>query len=299
MFYDIIKFMKSISQFPIQQFEPDIIDKYFAHIPQPPKQLYIRGEFPGGDHMVFLTIVGSRNISPYGKRALEKLVLGLRGYPIVIVSGLALGTDGLAHQYAMQAGLGIVAFPGSGLSTAVIAPRSHYLLAQDILNYGGCLLSEYDAEIPANVWTFPQRNRLMAGISRATLIIEATHKSGSRITTKLATEYGRDVLAVPGNIDSQLSEGPNELIRLGATPITCSNDILEALGFHITETPMMDLFSQCTPDEQRVLEQLTSPQQRGDLIRALGLPIHKANILLSQMEMKSMIRESDGEMRRV
>jgi DNA processing protein len=291
--------MKPLSQFPIQTWDTPMIEKYFGHIPQVPKQMFIRGVFPEAPNLVYLTVVGSRNITPYGEQVLEHLISGLRGYPIVIVSGLALGTDGLAHKHAMSAGLGVVAFPGSGLSGSVIAPRSHYLLAEKILNYGGCLLSEYEAETMAANWTFPQRNRLMAGMSVATLVIEARHKSGTRITAKLATEYGRDVLAVPGNIFSEHSEGPNELIRLGAVPVTSSREILEVLGFHVTETPMMDLFSQCTPDEQLVLEQLTSPMMRGELVRAIKLPIHKANILLSQMEMKGMIRESDGMVRRV
>jgi DNA processing protein len=293
--------MKPLSQFPIQQLDAAFIEKYFGNIPQAPKQMFIRGNFPMADHLVFLTIVGSRNITNYGQQALQKLVSGLRGYPIVVVSGLALGTDGLAHKYAIEAGLSVIAFPGSGLGERVIAPRTHYILAQDILNHGGCLLSEYDADTMAANWTFPARNRLMAGISRATLIIEGTHKSGSRITTRLATEYDRDVLALPGSILSEYSEGPNELIRMGATPITCSADILEALGFTISESaaPMMDLFSQCTPDEETILSQLGSPMMRGNLIRSTGLPIHKANILLSQMEMKGLIKESDGEVRRV
>lgn len=291
--------MKPISQFPIQQFDTPFIEKHFGHIPQIPKQLFIRGNFPEGPHIVYLTVVGSRNISAYGEQVLERLISGLRGYPIVIVSGLALGTDGLAHKHAMSNGLGVIAFPGSGLAEKVIAPRTHYLLAEKILNYGGCLISEYDADTMAANWTFPQRNRLMAGMSVATLVIEARHKSGTRITAKLATDYNRDVLAVPGSIFSEHSEGTNELIRMGATPVTSSRDILDALGFHITETPMMDLFSQCSPQEQSVLEQLTSPMPHGELIRNLKLPVHKANILLSQMEMAGMIKESDGIVRRV
>ena len=139
----------------------------------------------------------------------------------------------------------------------------------------------------------------MAGIARATLVIEAEHKSGTRITARLATEYNRDVLAVPGNIFSKSSEGTNELIKLGAIPITSSQDILEALGFTITKTVPMDLFLQATPDELRVLEKLSGPKKRGDLIRELGIPVHKANILFSQMELNGLIKEIGGEIRRV
>jgi DNA processing protein len=293
--------MKSINQFPIQTLDQVFIDTYFGNIPQKPKQLFIRGNFPNTDGYVLLTVVGSRNITEYGKAALQKLISELRGYPVIIVSGLALGTDGLAHQYAMEVGLPVIAFPGSGLSEHAIYPRSHYLLAEDILSYGGCLLSELDPDHRGNTFTFPARNRLMAGISRATLVIEATHKSGTRITARLATEYDRDILALPGSIFSENSEGPNELIRMGAIPVTSGREILEALGFTISESqaPMMDLFSQCNSDEILVLQNLSSPMVRGELIRSLSIPIHKANILLSQMEMKGLIKESGGQVRRV
>lgn len=291
--------MKKISDFPIQKLDQTFIDTYFGHIPQKPKQLFIRGLFPTDKNLVFLTVVGAREITDYGRAVIEKLISGLRGYPIVIVSGLALGTDGLSHESAIANGLGVIAFPGSGLGESVIYPRSHYLLAEKILNHGGCLLSEYDEKTESANWTFPQRNRLMAAISPATLIIEATHKSGSRITTKLATEYGRDVLAVPGPITSNKSEGPNELIRLGAIPITCSSDILEALGFQVTETPVMDLFSTCTPDEAEILKLLNQPTSRNTIIRSGVLPTHKTTILLSQMELKGLIKEQNGMIIRI
>ncbi len=184
----------------------------------------------------------------------------------------------------------MVAFPGSGLSDKVLYPKFNFQLAQRILKSGGCLVSEYSENEATQNWMFPMRNRLMAGISRATLIIEATHKSGSRITTKLATDYNRDVLAVPGEIFNHLAEGPNELIRMGATPITSPTELLEALGFAVTETKPADLFSQCTNDEERVLKMLTGPIPRGELIRMMDLPTHKANILCSQLEIKGLIK---------
>ena len=290
-----------MDQFPIYELSPDILQSYFGHIPDPPDQLFIRGTFPTDSHLVFLTVVGSRNHTPYGKEVCEQLIRGLRGYPIVIVSGLAFGIDAIAHETALAEKILTVSFPGSGLGQEIIAPRSNFQLAQRILDAGGCLLSEYTEYEDSEFWMFPQRNRLMAGLSRATLIIEATHKSGSRITTKLATDYNRDVLAVPGSILNQLSEAPNDLIRLGAIPITSSRDILEALGFEITESERKpaDLFSQCTPIEERVLRMLNRPLPRGEIIRQLELPIHKANILLSQMEIRGFIKETAGEIRRV
>lgn len=288
-----------MNDYPIYELGFDIIEKYFGEIPQPPKQLFARGTFPTDPHLVFLTVVGARQHSNYGKEACEHLIKGLRGYPIVIVSGLALGIDGIAHESALETQLPIIAFPGSGLGEKALHPRTHYDLGLRILRSGGCLLSEYSENESGAYWMFPQRNRLMAGISRATLIIEATHKSGSRITTKLATDYNRDVLAVPGEIFNQLAEGPNELIRLGATPITSPTELLEALGFNVTETKPADLFSQCTHDESEILKLLSSPKLRGDIIRESGLPTHRTNILLSQMEIKGLIKEMGGELRRV
>lgn len=288
-----------MNNYPIQKLDQGLLDQYFGIIPNPPKQLFIRGNFPSDPHLIFLTVVGSRNPSSYGKQVCEQLIKGLSGYPIVIVSGLALGVDALAHESAISAGLLPLAIPGSGLGEKSLYPRTHVELGKKILISGGCLISEYKENELGNTWTFPERNRLMAGISRATLIIEATHKSGSRITTKLATDYNRDVLAVPGSIFSELSEAPNELIRMGAIPITSSQDILEALGFSVTETKPLDLFSQCTDDEASVLKLLASPKRRGDLIREMNIPTHKANVLLSQMEIKNLIKESGGEIRRL
>jgi DNA processing protein len=283
---------------PIYSLDPFVMRDCFSSLPKLPKKLFIRGTFPADTHFVFLTIVGARKFTSYGKDCCEMLIKGLRGYPIIIVSGLAHGIDGIAHETALECGLTVAAFPGSGLGESVLYPRYNYELAKKILNSGGCIISEYHENQDTRKWMFPERNRLMAGISRATLIIEGTHKSGSRITTRLATEYNRDVLAVPGSIFSKNSEAPNELIRMGATPITSPQELLEALGFQVTEQTPMDLFSQCTPDEESLLKLLAAPLLRGELIRKLEIPTFKANILISQMELKGLIKESGGEIRR-
>lgn len=287
-------------EYPIYNLRPELIPESLRHIPQPPKQIFIRGDFPVAENLVFLTVVGSRNPTRYGSDVCEHLIRGLRGYPIIIVSGLALGIDTIAHESAIAANLPTIAFPGSGLGEKNLHPANNIPLAQKILESNGCLISEYDEHEVSKMWMFPQRNRLMAGISRATLVIEATHKSGSRITTKLATDYNRDVLAVPGSIFSELSQGPNELIRMGAIPVTSSREILEALGFDLEPQPMLDLFSNASqnPNQEKVLKLLNSPKSRGDLIRELGLPTAQANVLISEMEMLGMIKDMGGELRR-
>ncbi len=284
--------------FPIQQLDPELIPKLFTDIPHQPKQIYFRGTIPPPE-TTYLTVIGGRKITPYGREVCRHLIHGLRSYPIAIVSGLAFGTDTYAHEAALEAGLPIVVFPGSGLGEHVIYPRTNFPLAKRILESGGCIMSEYGENQSATMWTFPQRNRLMAGIARAVLIIEAENKSGARITTKLATDYNRDVLSVPGPIFSNMSEGTNQLLREGAIPILSVENLLEALGMQRDESEKVEtLFSTCSPEEQKVLHLLASPLPRGDLIRALNMPTHKAQILISAMEIKGLVKEMMGMMGR-
>ncbi len=299
--------------FPIDKLPAQTIRDLFGHMTDPPKRLFIRGTFPqtpAHGPLVFLTVIGSRRPTPYGIQTCQHLIKGLRGYPIVIVSGLAFGIDALAHESAIETGLTTIAFPGSGLGELVIAPREHVGLAEKILEHGGCLLSEYEEHQPSQKWIFPERNRLMAGISHATLIIEATNKSGSRITTKLATDYNRDVLAVPGSIFSELSEAPNDLIKMGAIPVTSSHDIIEALGLagmvfmaHPESNPLSEplplRYINVSEDEQRILEILRTPLSKNELASRLGMPIATASAILSAMEIKGLITNDHGIMRRI
>lgn len=284
--------------FPIQTLDPKLIPVLFPDIPHQPKQIYYRGKLPPVG-TTYLTVIGGRKITPYGREVCHHLIQGLRSYPITIVSGLAFGTDTYAHEAALAAGLPIVVFPGSGLGESVIYPRTNFPLAKRILESGGCIMSEYKEDQAAAMWTFPQRNRLMAGIARAVLIIEAENKSGARITTKLATDYNRDVLSVPGPIFSNMSEGTNQLLREGAIPILSVENLLEALGMQHDESEKVEtLFSSCSPEEQKVLHLLASPLPRGDLIRALDMPTHKAQILISTMEIRGLVKEMMGMIRR-
>lgn len=279
--------------------ETSEIPEVLLEIPQPPKKLYIVGTLPSPD-AIYLTIVGSRKHTTYGRDACEKLIAGLRGFPVVIISGLALGMDTIAHEAALEAGITTIAFPGSGLDPQVVYPRANFVLAKRIIENGGALISECEPLQRAAEWTFPRRNRLLTGLSRAVLIIEAEEQSGTLITARLATEYNRDVLAVPGSIFSEASKGTNWLIRQGATPITNSNDLLAALGFK-TDTaqtsPHDDV--ECGPEEKEILEQLYEPRSRDELIRTLKKPAHEINMTLSIMEIKGLVKEEFGEIRRI
>ena len=256
-------------------------------IPDPPKHLWYQGCLPPPE-LKLLAVVGSRKYTSYAKQVIDYLFAGLAGYPIGIVSGLALGVDGLAHQAALKNNLYTLAVPGSGLDRGVLYPASHRSLAEEILDHGGGLLSEYPPETPAATWTFPQRNRIMAGLTHATLLIEAGPKSGTLITARLAVDYNRELLAVPGNIFSQNSYGTHQFIKLGATVITEPEDIMIALGLepekqNIKSRPLL------SPLEEKVISLLHEPRDKDDLIRALALPGADANILLMQMEMKGYI----------
>lgn len=268
-------------------------------IPEPPEQLYLVGEPPIKDNRI-LAVVGSRAATTYGRECTEKLIAGLTGYPITIVSGMALGIDACVHEAALASNLQTVAFPGSGLDPKVLAPRTNHKLAMRIIESGGGLLSEFEPLFPAADWTFPQRNRIVAGISHAVLIIEAKERSGALITARLALDYNREVLAVPGPIFSDNAKGTNRLLRQGAAPVTKSEDILEALGFNIDGVQQLPFAipTDLPDDEKKILEFLYEPLGRDELIEKFQKSASVTNTLLTVMEIKGLIKEEYGEIRR-
>ncbi len=288
---------KSRIDSPIKELRPEEFPELLSEIPDPPKKLFLQGSLPDKENRL-LCVVGSRKYTNYGKEACESLISGLRGYDIAIISGLALGIDAIAHKSALDAGLKTIAVPGSGLNPKVLYPSTNRSLAGEIVENGGGLLSEFEPEMRATTWTFPQRNRIMAGMSHAVLVIEAEERSGTLITSRLATEYNRDVLTVPGSIFSPNSEGPNMLLRLGATPVRESGDILEALGFETGENSETQIdYSDCSEEEKKLIEILREPMARDDLIRKSDMSPSQANALLSVMEIKGIVKESMGEIR--
>lgn len=277
---------------------PEEYPELLKEIPQPPQQLRCEGLLPPPENKL-LAVVGARKFSSYGREMCETLIAGLAGEPVTIVSGLALGIDSIAHRAAMRFGLHTLAIPGSGLDRSVIHPRSHAPLANEIVENGGCLLSEYDDLMPAGVWAFPRRNRIMAGMCHATLVIEAEKRSGTLITSRLATEYNRDVGAVPGPLHSPSSEGPHMLIRLGAALIRDRNDLLELLGLpRKDEPPTLMEIEELTGEEKIFIKLLETPRERDTLIRLSKLETGSANAILSLLEIKGLIKEELGEVRK-
>lgn len=277
----------------LKRLSPQEFPPLLREIPDAPAHIYVEGTLPDHDS-VWLAVVGSRSCTSYGKQVVSHLIESLAGEDVVIVSGLAFGIDALAHEAAMRAGLKTVAVPGSGLSQSVLYPRAHVHLAGRILQSGGALLSELEPDERAADWTFPKRNRIMAGLSCATLIIEAKERSGSLITARLATEYNRDLLVVPGSIFSDESRGVHQFLKLGATPVTSSEDLRKALGLPEQKTvAQLDLSS----SEKEVFAVLNEPIPRDELLRALDMPISEAQVLLSTMEIKGLIIEELGVVR--
>lgn len=266
-------------------------------INDPPEKLRLWGSVPNPENKL-LAVVGSRKYTSYGQEVCHSLIQGIAGYPVTIVSGLALGIDSIAHRSALQAGLQTIAIPGSGLDKKVLHPHSHVRLAEEIVEAGGGLISEYDDEMPAGVWAFPRRNRIMAGMCHATLVIEAEMRSGTLITSRLATEYNREVGAVPGPVTSSTSEGTHMLIRLGAALIRNSEDILELLGLKSEGHDTLFNTDDLTDEEKIFIEILEAPHERDELIRKSKLDISKANAVLSLLEIKGLIVEKLGEVRK-
>ena len=239
--------------------KPKDFPALLKQIPDQPERLYMEGELPPED-AIYLAVVGARRFTTYGKEACERIISGLnnKNRQFVIISGLVIGIDGIAHKAALKSGLKTIAIPGSGLDEKLCTPRSNVNLSKEILESGGCLISELDWEMPAGMHTFPSRNRIIAGMSHAVLVIEAAEKSGTLITADLATQYNRDVFAVPGSIFSQNSTGTNRLIKAGAALITSAEDILDAFGLP-REKENLKLNLALEPNEEKIYSLLIEP----------------------------------------
>lgn len=267
-------------------------------IPDPPSKLWLRGALPP-QGTKYLCVVGSRALTSYGREVCTKLIGGLAGYPISIISGLALGADAAGHREALHAGLHTIAIPGSGLADTAISPRSNLGLASDILSSGGALLSEHPPEYLPHAYDFPSRNRIMVGMSDAVLMIEAGEKSGTLITARLTSEYNRELLCVPHRIGDPHGFGSHIFLRLGATAVTHSSHILEALNI----TPREEGSSRVAPilegGEAIVYELLEKPTARDELIRVSGISASELLTLLVTLELKNLAKEEFGLWRRI
>jgi DNA processing protein len=252
----------------------------------PPPRLYIRG---GGDDAVLagptVAVVGARACSAYGAQVARRLGRELAAAGLVVVSGLARGIDGEAHRGTLEAGGVTVAVLGCGIDRDY--PAAHAELARRIRERG-LVVSEYEPGVEPAPWRFPARNRIIAGLSAATVVVEARERSGALITADLALEEGRDVLAVPGEITSSLSAGTNALLKLGAAPCTSAQDVLELFGLseEVRTPPVVG------DSAAAVLAAL--PAAADDLVQTTGLDARTVAVALAELELAGLACEGDG-----
>lgn len=270
----------------------DVLLRRLQEIPEPPETLHERGTYPDAQ-VKTLAVVGSRALSRYGQEACEKLISGLSGYPISIISGLALGADACAHKTALYAGLHTIAVPGSGLNQRVMYPRTNAKLAEDIVRKGGLLLSEHEDMHRARPEDFPSRNRIMVGLADAVLVIEAGPQSGTLITARLTHEYNRELLCIPHRIGDPHGYGNHLFIRLGATLVTESEHILQALNIDIKEK-RADANVELTEKEQIILAHIKEGKEKDVIIRTSPLPPSETLSALLSLELKGVAKEEFG-----
>jgi len=256
------------------------------------EQLHIRAEsantFDNLMQRPRIAIVGSRKVSTYGQTVTRQLAQELAARGVVIVSGLAIGVDALAHRAALDVGgLTMAVLPGT---VEQIYPRHHTNLANDILQGGGALVSEYPPDMPALRHHFVARNRIVAGLADALLITEAAENSGTMHTARFALGQGMDVLVVPGNITSPTSKGTNNLIKSGATPVTEIADILYVLGLQEHES-LQTITKGGNPHEQQLITLIgQGVQDAGQLLETSQLSVEQFNHHLTMLEITAKIR---------
>lgn len=273
--------------------DSELYPPLLREIPQPPTELYIRGDSAILHHTPLLAVVGSRKASPYGKQCIKQLLPEVVAAGVPLVSGLAFGIDSLAHRVCVEALCPTIAVLGSGIDDQNIYPRSHISLAHQILAAGGALISEYPPGTVGYKSNFPERNRIIAGLCQATLIVQAARRSGSLITARWALESNRDVWAVPGNITDPLAQGTNYLIAQGALSITSAADILGQLG--IAQAAPERLEADLSDEQLALLHFLSdTPQHIDAIIAQTSLPPEKIAALLIELELTEHAQHVGG-----
>jgi DNA processing protein len=271
--------------------------KHLSTIYDPPPFFFARGRIDILLTRPCLAIVGTRKATSYADACLSQIIPQLVSAGITIVSGLAPGVDTLAHRMTMESGGYTAAVLGSGI--LAIEPHEKCRLAEKIIENGGVILTEFSPCFPGAKYSFPLRNRIIAGLCSGTLVVEAGEKSGALITASCALENGREVMAIPGDIGRETSKGSNALIRQGAIPIRSADDIFEVFHVHCppshkqTETSFLPIF---TPEEKIILQKLESgPKHVEQLMVLSSLQAMEMNRLLAMMEVKGYIQNTGGQ----
>jgi DNA processing protein len=276
---------------------PETDEEYprlLREIPSAPYLIYMKGKMDLNAPMI--SIVGSRKFTDYGSQAAYALAKDLAKAGVAVVSGMAYGIDSIAHRGALDGDGKTIAVLGSSLDDRSLYPSSHFQLSREIIG-NGCLLSDFPMVTHASLGTFPARNRLVAGLSMGTLVVEAGEKSGTIITSNMALEFNRDVFAVPGPIFSSQSQGTNDLIKKGAKVVTSIKDILEELNFNeVAEKTFVPAKIPETKEEEMLLHILSAdPVHIDNLSKLSKLGTVTVSSTLSMMEIKGWVRNIGGQ----
>jgi DNA processing protein len=261
-----------------------------------PKKLYYKGKWDEDIFENCLAVVGSRHLTTYGRRTAEQLVSQIAGAGITVVSGFMYGGDEAAHKTTVQVGGRTIAVMPCGIDR--IHPEYQADLYDEIQRKNGLIISEYPADDQPQQWTYVQRDRIVAGLSKAVLVVEAGLKSGSLITASYAEKFGRKIFAVPGPITSEVSKGTNKLIKEGAEAVTCAEDILNFFKMSpvIARNKATKQSKQFDPLEQGIIDQLKrEPMDADSIARSLNLPAAKIGTTLTLMQLKSIINQDSGK----
>ena len=291
---DLDKYMARVAAqgISILTWEDELYPKRLKEIDQPPPVLYERGALSDEDSWA-VAVVGTRRVSAYGRQVAEDVAAFLANSGVTVVSGLARGVDAIAHQSALKAGGRTIAVLGCGVDR--IYPPEHMQLAEKIIA-SGAILSDYAPGTAPDAANFPPRNRIISGLSMATVVVEAGETSGALITAQFAVDQGREVFSVPGSILAPQSKGTNRLIAQGAHPMLSARDLLDVLNLgRVTEQREVRKILPGNEIEAKLLSVLTHEPKHMDEIRnQTGLPIERVSATLVMMELKGMVRQVGG-----
>ncbi len=264
---------------------------------QAPKKLYYKGNWSEDIFENCLAVVGSRHLTSYGKKITKQLVTEIAAAGITVVSGFMYGGDEAAHQATVIVGGKTIAVMPCGID--LIHPEYQEKLYNEILEKKGLIISEFEGKFLPTNWTYPMRNRIVAGLSKAILVVEAGLNSGSLITVKYAKKYGRKVFAVPGQITSEVSKGTIKLIKEGAQVATESGDILKYYNISVSRLSNHNLANtglNIAKEEREIINQLSrEPMEADELARVLGISASKIGATLSLMQLKGFINQESGK----
>jgi DNA processing protein len=276
----------------ILTWDDELYPQRLKDIDQPPPVLYVRGTLTSEDSWA-VAVVGTRRVSAYGRQVTEELATFLAANGVTVVSGLARGVDAVAHQAALKAGGRTIAVFGCGVDR--VYPPEHAQLAAKMMA-SGALISDYAPGTPPDASNFPPRNRIISGMTMATVVVEAGETSGALITAQFAVDQGREVFAVPGNILAPQSKGTNKLIAQGARPLLSARDLLEVLN--LTRVVQQREVRKALPADEVELKLLNvlshEPLHMDEIRNQTGMPIERVSATLVMMELKGLVRQVGG-----